>query len=184
MVQILVVRVGMIPFDNFLQENMGFHRSRVEGCLYVYRNENDWIKIINYVDDALYFASNDKVRENFELTLKNKFHLTLMGEAKWYLGMRIRQHKDYITLDQYVKNITSRFEKQFKHSFKLKDSPLPSSFIPSKKDCPKTKTQIKETKLQFGNMNYRSVIGALEYMCHGSSSDTTANKINPYYLIG
>ena len=56
--------------DNFLQENMNFHRSRVEGCLYVYRNENDWIKIINYVDDALYFASNDKVREHFELIIK------------------------------------------------------------------------------------------------------------------
>ena len=40
--------------DNFLQENMGFHQSRVEGCLYIYRNGNDWIKIINNVDDALY----------------------------------------------------------------------------------------------------------------------------------
>ena len=88
---------------------------------------------------------------HFELTLKNKFHLTLMGEAKWYLGMRIGQHKDYIILDQdqYVKNIKSRLEKQFKHSSKLKDSPLPSSFIPSKKDCPKTETQVKETKILF-----------------------------------
>ena len=70
-----------------------------------------------------------------------------MGEAKWYLGMHIRQHKDYITLDQdqYVKNITSRFEKQFKHSFKLKDSLLPSSFIPSKKDCPKTEADVVKT---------------------------------------
>ena len=42
--------------------------------------------MINYVDNALYFASEDKVRECFELTLKNKFHLTLMGAAKWYLG--------------------------------------------------------------------------------------------------
>ena len=113
--------------------------------------------MINYVDDALYFANNNQVREHFELTLKNKFHLTLMGEAKWYLGMRIRQHKDHIILDQdqYVKNITSRFEKQFKHSFKLKDSPLPSSFMSSKKDCSKKETETKETRLKFGNINYR-----------------------------
>ena len=54
-----------------------------------------------------------KSGEHFGLTLKSKFNLTLMGEAKWYLGMHIRQHKDYIILDQYqyVKNITSRFEK-------------------------------------------------------------------------
>ena len=67
---------------NFLQENMSFHWSRVEGCLYVYRIENDWIKIINYVDDALYFASNDKVREHFELTLKNKVPLDFDGRSK------------------------------------------------------------------------------------------------------
>ena len=97
--------------------------------------------------------------------LSKKFHLTLMGEAKWYLGMHIRQHKDYIILDQdqYVKNITSRFEKQFKHPFKLKDSPSPSSYLPSKKDCLKTEIEIKETKLHFGNMNYRSIICLMLY---------------------
>ena len=158
----------------------------VEGFLYIYRNGNDWINIINYVDDALYFASNYKVREHFELTLKSKFHLTLMGEAKWYLGMCIRQHKDYIILDQdqYVKNITSRFEKQFKHSFKLKDPPLPSSFIPSKRDCPKAETQIKETKLRFGNMNYRSVIGALLYVSYCTRPDITyAGRYRKLYIF-
>ena len=122
-----------MALDNFLQKDMGLQCSRVEGCLYIYRKVNEWIKMINYVDDALYFASEDRVREHFELTLKNKFYLTLKGEAKWYLGMRIRQHKNYIILDQdqYVTNITTRFEKQFKHPFKLKDSPLPLIFHPN-----------------------------------------------------
>ena len=65
----------------------------------------DWAKLINYMDDALYYASSDKVREDFEISLKNRFNLTLLGEAKWYLGMRIKQDKDFISLDQdqYVK---------------------------------------------------------------------------------
>ena len=54
--------------------------------------------------------------------------------------------------------------KKIKHPFKLKDSPLPSSFIPTKKDSPKTETETKEVKLRFGNMNYRSIIGALLYV--------------------
>ena len=89
-----------------------------------------------------------------------------MGQAKWYLGMIIKQHKDYMSIDQeqYVKNITSRFEKIFKYPFKLKDSPLPTSFIPSKKDCPTIELQIKEVKQRFGNLNYRSMIGALLYI--------------------
>ena len=93
-----------------------------------------------------------------------------MGEAKWHLGMRIIQKEKYIIMlyqDQYVKNIIARFEKSFKHPFKGKQSPLPTTFIASKKDCPITEEQIKETKLRFGNLNFRSVIGALLYVsCH------------------
>ena len=69
-----------------------------------------------------------------------------------------------IDQEQYVKNITSGFEKAFKHPFKLKDSVLPTSFIPSKKDCPTTELQMKVVKLRFGNLNYKSVIGALLYI--------------------
>ena len=96
-----------------------------------------------------------------------------MGPAKWYLGMRIKQPKEYMSIDQeqYAKTITSRFEKVFKHPFKLKDSPLPTSFIPSKQDCPIIEPQIKEVKLRFGNLNYRCVIGALLYISCCTRSD-------------
>ena len=92
--------------DSFLTNKLSFLRSRVDGCLYVYRKGDDWVKLINYVDDVLYFASRDKVREDFELSLRNRFNLSLLGEAKWYLGMRIIQDKVFISLDQdkYVKN--------------------------------------------------------------------------------
>ena len=137
--------------------------------------------MINYVDDALYYANNDQVRMEFKLSLKNKFNLTLMGIAKWYLGMRIWQQKDYIILDQdqYVKNITTRFEKRFKHPFKLKDSPLPSSFIPTKKDSPSTDSEVREIKIRFGNLNYWSVIGALLYVscCTRPDISFAVNKL-------
>ena len=57
-------------------------------------------KAHNYVDDALYYASSDKVREDCELSMKNRFDLTLLGEAKWYLGMRVKQDKELTSLDQ------------------------------------------------------------------------------------
>ena len=142
--------------DTFLTSELHFIRSRVKGCLYIYQKGGSWIKMINYVDDALYYASDNKTRESFELSLKNKFNLTLLGIAKWYLGMRIRQEDEYITLDQdqYVKNIITRFEKSFKHEFKIKDSPLPTNFVPSKKDSPTVDAQLKEIKLRFGNLHY------------------------------
>ena len=60
-----------------------------------------------------------------------------------------------IDQDQCVKNIVSWFEKLFKHTFKLKDSPLPTSFIPSKKDSPNTDAETKEVKIRFVNLKYR-----------------------------
>ena len=80
--------------------------------------------------------------------------------------MMIKQDKEFISLDhdQYVKNTISRFEKSFEHLFKRKDFPLSISFIPTRKDCPTTEEQIKETKTRFGNLHYRSVIGVLLYV--------------------
>ena len=77
---------------------------------------------------------------------------------------KTRKESHNIDQDQYVKNIVSRFEKLFKHTFKLKDSPLPTSFIPSKKDSPNTDAKTKEVKIRFGDLNYRSIIGALLYV--------------------
>ena len=107
-----------------------------------------------------------------------------MGAAKWYLGMRVRQHMERITLDQdqYVKNITTRFEKSFKHPFKLKDSPLPASFVPTKKDSPSTEAKVKEVKIRFGNLNYHPEIGALLYVscCTRPDISFAVNKLAKY----
>ena len=101
--------------DECLREVMNFKRSMVEGCLYIYKKDGDWIEMINYVNDALYYCSSNKVSNYFETTLNSKFNLTLLGKVKWYLGMRTVQHDGLITLDQsqYNKNITSNIEKSF-----------------------------------------------------------------------
>ena len=101
--------------------------------------------------------------------------------------MKIEQTWEHITLDQdqYVKNIVSRFEKSFKHQFKIKDSPLSSNFTPFKKDSPTTDLQVKEVKIRFGNLHHRSVIGALLYVSCCTRSDIVfavnkfANSNNP-----
>ena len=64
-----------------------------------------------------------------------------MEEEKWYLGMRLVRKKNYISLDQdqYVKDITVNFEKNFKHPFKGRQSILPTNFTPAKRDNPTTK---------------------------------------------
>ena len=124
------------------------------------------------------------LEKNFELSLRNRFDLSLLGETKWYLGMRIIQNKDFISLDQnqYVKDTISRFEESFKHPFEKKDLSLPIFFVPNKKDCPNTEEQTKETKTRFGNLHYRSVIGALLYVSCCTRQDIcfVVNKLAKY----
>ena len=153
--------------DQFLREGpMKFERSMAEGCLYIYKEGKQWIKLISYVDDACYYCDSDDTRIKFEKNIKQRFNLTLLGEAKWYLGMQITQHDDHVTLDQYQysKNITTRIEKTFKNPIKMKDSPLPTGFIPTKDDCPKNHAQMEEVKRRFRNLHYRSAIGSLLYI--------------------
>ena len=85
--------------DTFLVKNLKFNCSRVEGRLYVLRRENDWLKLINYVDDAQNYCNNDKFSEEFESALKKRFNLSLMSKAKWCLQMEIKQTPENITLN-------------------------------------------------------------------------------------
>ena len=134
--------------------------------------------MINYSGGALYYSNDDKIRKNFEKRLSKKFHVLLMEEAKWYLGMGIVQKNNYISLDQnqYIENITVRFEKVFRYHFKGRQSPLPTNFTPSKEDSPATE-ELK--KLRFENLNYRSVIRALLFVlcCTQSDITYTLNKL-------
>ena len=69
--------------DQFLiSDEMSFKRSMVEGHIYAYRNDHDWIKMINYVNNACYYCNGGNVRKDFENKLRRRFNMTLAGEAK------------------------------------------------------------------------------------------------------
>ena len=111
-----------------------FVRSKVEGCLYILREGGNQIRSINYVDDASYYSNNEDFRLKFEQSLKKRFNLSLLGHDKWYLGMKIKQSNNHITLDQeqYIKNIIIRFQKNFKQQFKVKNTSVHINFVPTK----------------------------------------------------
>ena len=95
--------------------------------------------------------------------------------------MEIKQIPEHISLnqDQYVKNIASRFEKSFKHEFKIKDNPLPNNFTSSIKDCPAAELQTKEVKIRFSILQK---ISAFLYVSSYTIPDITfaVNKLAKY----
>ena len=152
----------------------GFKQSKVDPCLMIRKEKNgNFIKLINYVDDMLYYGNSEKVEKEFVNELKDRFNVTDLGTAKWYLGVQlIRKGKDYV-VDQsrYVTHFLDGLKDKF--NIKERTTPLPMDFIPTKKDCALTEEEKKQVMERFGDVNYRSVIGGLIYASSGTRPDIT-----------
>ena len=87
--------------QGWLLEN-GFKQSTVIPCLFWKVFPDDSIVyLLDYVDDCLYFGKNNNMVMLFEEEISLRFDLKLLGQAHWYLSMRITQTANFdITIDQ------------------------------------------------------------------------------------
>ena len=158
---------------NYLLEQ-GFKQSQVDPCLLIKRQDkHKYLKLINYVDDMLFYGDSDETENEFFKNLKNRFNVNLLGNVHWYLGFRIRRlGLDYV-IDQsrYALNISEKFSKCA--NIKPRSSPLPLDFTPTKEDMASTPEEKNEVNKLFGDLHYRSAIGALIYLSSGTRSDIT-----------
>ena len=151
--------------------SVGFIPSPSCPSMYVRRNKDgSMIKLLNYVDDMLYFCTNEEELKKFELDLAQRFRLELKGQASWYLSVRIQQDKNFdITIDQnrYVQSIlrrfldTARVPETQRHFF----TPLPADFKASRKDLAPTEEESKEIQRQY-NIDYPACVGCLIYLSY------------------
>ena len=58
-------------------------------------------------------------------------------------------------------------------NLKNRNTPLPIDFVPTKQDCAVTEEEIEEVQKRFGQIHYRSAIGALIYASSGTRADIT-----------
>jgi len=134
---------------DFLKE-IEFKEGNCVKCSFI-REFSDGAKIhlLNYVDDMLYYGTDDEKVKAFEKQLADRFSLELLGQAHWYLGSRIRQLANYdIELDQsrYCKSIVRKYLETAGCAKNLRqhDTPLPSGFIPTADDCSAKEEDAKE----------------------------------------
>ena len=104
--------------------------------------------------------------------MKKCFDVELMGQAHWCLQARLTQQQNHsIILDKshYMALILSRFLPQHR-TMQISDtdkymyaSPLPASFVPSKKDQSPDYLTMKELEQEYG-FKYSSAVGMLIYL--------------------
>ena len=92
--------------------NEGFKQRKTRPCLFwkVFP-DGSVVKLLDYVNDILYFSTPDTTLKIFWGNLTSRFDVKMLGQAHWYLSMWISQDSDFsITIDQlYCRSITLRF---------------------------------------------------------------------------
>ena len=80
----------------------GFIQSQFQMSIYYqYAPDGYEIVVLSYVDDCVYFYTNEDLGKLFVDNLGKRFHVNFLGFAHWFMSIRISQLKYHsISLDQ------------------------------------------------------------------------------------
>ena len=80
----------------------GFVQSQCQMSIYYkYAPDGSKIVVLSYVDDCVYWYTNENIGKWFVDTLGKRFHVNFLGFAHWFMSIRISQLKDHsISVDQ------------------------------------------------------------------------------------
>ena len=91
----------------------GFIRSQYQMSIYYkYSPDGSKIVVLSYVDDCVYWYTNEDIGKCFFDTLEKRFHVKFLGYSHWFMSIRISQLKDHsISVDQarYATSIVAKY---------------------------------------------------------------------------
>ena len=147
----------------------GFVQSQCQMSIYYkYVPDGSKIVVLSYVDDCVYWYTNEDLGKVFVDTLGKRFHVNFLGFAHWFMSIKISQLKDHsISLDQtryatlivakYLDTATVNISNNF---YKKK---LPSDMIFTKEDVSTSDEQVESLTREY-NIHSRACIGSLIYL--------------------
>ena len=113
----------------------GFMKSQCQISIYYkYAPDGPKIVILSYVDDFVYWYTNEDIGKLFVDTLGKRFHVNFLGFAHWFMSIRTSQLKDHsISVDQarYATSIVAKYldTDTVKVSNKFYKTTVPSEMI-------------------------------------------------------
>ena len=91
----------------------GFVQSQCQISIYYkYAPDGSKIVVLYYVDDCVYWYTNEDLVKWFVDTMVKRFHVNFLGFAHWFMSIRISQLKyNYISVDQsrYATSIVAKY---------------------------------------------------------------------------
>nr|GEX39296.1 putative ribonuclease H-like domain-containing protein [Tanacetum cinerariifolium] len=136
---------------NYLLEN-GFQRGNINHTLFLKKQKGDILLVQVYVDDNIFGSTNKELCIAFEKLMKDKFHMSLIGELTFFLGLQVKKKDNgiFISQDKYVAKI---------RKFCLTDGKLATTPIDTEKPL------LKDPDGEDVDVHiYMSMIGSLMYL--------------------
>ena len=91
----------------------GFIQSQYQMYIYYkYAPDGSKIVVLSYVDDCVYWYTNEYIGKWFVDTLGNRFHVNFLGYSHWFMSIIIYQLRDHsISVDQarYATSIVAKY---------------------------------------------------------------------------
>nr|XP_016515942.1 PREDICTED: uncharacterized mitochondrial protein AtMg00810-like [Nicotiana tabacum] len=89
----------------------GFKRGNINTTLFIKHSSSGNLIIQIYVDDIIFGSSNSVLCEEFALSMKEEFEMSMMGELTFFLGLQIKQSTKGIFISQtkHTKEIFKKF---------------------------------------------------------------------------
>ncbi|GKB42988.1 retrovirus-related pol polyprotein from transposon TNT 1-94 [Tanacetum coccineum] len=138
-------------YDNlssFLLEDH-FTKGIVDPTLFTRRHGDDILLVQIYVDDIIFGSTNQVFSNRFAMLMKDNFKMSMMGEMKFFLGLRVHQSPlgIFINQSQYIMKLLKKHEME-------KCDAIMTPMATARIDADLKGTSTDQTK-------YRSMIGGL-----------------------
>ena len=79
---------------------------------YKYAPYGSNIVVLSFVDDCVYWYTNEDPRKCFNDTLGKRFHVKLLGYAHWFMSIIISQlnhHSISVDQDRYATSVVAKY---------------------------------------------------------------------------
>ena len=142
----------------------GFIKSECQMSIYYkYAQDGSNIVTLYYVDDCVYWYTNEDLGKWFVYTLRKRFRVNFLEYAHCFMSIRISQMKDHsISVDQarYATYIVAKYlyNATVKASKTFYKTTFPSYVILTKDDTSTSDEQVEKLTREF-NIHYRACIG-------------------------
>jgi hypothetical protein len=142
----------MVGLSCFLLEH-GYVMGSVDKTLFTLNHGSDFLVVQIYVDDIIFSVSFHSLVSNFQEMMESEFHMSMMGELTFFLGIQVKQTKQGVFVHEakYTEDLMKKFNMA---ELKVVSTPINTA----------TLLDPDEDGEAVDRREYRAMIGSLMYL--------------------